>query len=67
MKFPWNIVDGWEVASLANGSVLITPKYAKGCPGVITRMRLALWISDRLMMRRKRASNGASDALSERL
>ncbi|RPI19659.1 MAG: hypothetical protein EHM65_01215 [Acidobacteriales bacterium] len=59
MKFPWNIVKGWEVSSLANGEILIKPNYIPkpyeaGCApvGVFTRMRLALWVSDRLMKRR---------------
>jgi len=59
MKFPWNIVRGWEVSSLANGHILIEPDYIpapyeKGYApvGVFTRMRLALWVSDRLVKRR---------------
>lgn len=58
-RFPWNIVRGWTVSSLSDGSILIEPDYIpkpveEGCApvGVLTRIRLALWISDRLMKRR---------------
>lgn len=59
MRFPWNIVRGWEVSSLSNGDIRIKPDYIpkpyeEGLApvGVFTRMRLALWVSDRLMKRR---------------
>jgi hypothetical protein len=59
MRFPWGIVRGFKVVSLANGHLLIEPDYIpapieEGCTpvGVFTRIRLALWVSDRLVKRR---------------
>jgi hypothetical protein len=66
MKFPWNIVKGWSVSSLANGHILIEPDYIpapyeEGCSpiGVFTRIRLALWVSDRLVKRRTKTPNAS--------
>ena len=59
MRFPWTIIRGWNVSSLANGNILIEPDYIQppiedGCApvGLFTRLRLALWVSDRLVKRR---------------
>jgi hypothetical protein len=67
VKFPWNIVKGWKVESLANGHILIEPDYIpvpieEGCSpvGVFTRMRLALWVSDRLVKRRTTVKSSAA-------
>jgi hypothetical protein len=57
VRFPWNLVKGWKVYSTANGHIVIEPDYINpwkgpelgGGPGMFTRMRLALWVSDRLM------------------
>jgi hypothetical protein len=61
VKFPWTIVRGWTVESLADGTIRVTPDYIPqpiepGCApvGVFTRIRLALWISDRLQKRRSK-------------
>ena len=66
MKFHWNIVRGWTVESLANGHILVKPDYIpqpyeEGCSpvGVFTRMRLALWIYDRLVKRKANAKTVA--------
>lgn len=61
MRFPWNIVKVWNVSSLASGNILIQPEYIDGrIPGVFTRMRLALWVSDRIVKRRAAEPQGAS-------
>lgn len=69
MKFPWNVVRGWKVSSLANGHILIEPDYIgepmePGCSpvGLFTRLRLAIWIGDRLAKRRTVTVAGSRDA-----
>lgn len=60
-KFPWNIVKGFSVKSLANGNLLIEPDYINpwkgeeegGGPGLFTRMELADWCQRRLSKRRQ--------------
>lgn len=50
-RFPWNVVRGFKVQSLANGNLLVEPDYIEpyrgpeegGGPGLFTRMRLAAW------------------------
>lgn len=59
-RFPWNVVKGWKVSSLAGGKMLVEPDYIEpwrgeeegGGPGLFTRLRIALWISERLVKRR---------------
>lgn len=67
MRFPWNIVRGWEVSSLSNGDIRIKPDYIPkpyeegfAPVGLFTRLRLALWVSDRLMKRRGLTSDQQS-------
>ena len=59
-RWPWNTVDGFEVESLANGHILVRPRYRRapleeGCSpeGVFTRMALALFVRRRLMKARR--------------
>ena len=62
MKFPWNIVKGWDVSSLASGAIRIQPQYVNdSIPGVFTRMRLALWVSGRLLKRRRYEKEARND------
>ena len=80
-RFPWNIVRGWKVSSLSNGNILIEPDYipdpieAGLAPiGVLDRMRLGIWVADRVTKRTTSARVWreteddilASDALNKR-
>ncbi len=58
LRWPWSILGGFKVSSLANGNILIEPDYhskwtpeAGGGPGLFSRLRLALWIEGRLKKR----------------
>ena len=60
-RFPWNIVSGFEVTSRADGTMLVEPNYIEphdpekgGGPGVMTRVKLAMWCLDRISKRRTR-------------
>lgn len=58
-RWPWNAVRGFKVESLANGNMLVTPDWINawkgpeegGGPGLFTRLRMALWIEQRLLKR----------------
>lgn len=60
-RFPWNVADGFDVFSLADGTLLVKPHY-RGKPlepgmspaGVFTRLALADWAAKRLTKRGQR-------------
>jgi hypothetical protein len=64
-SFPWNVVKGWKVSSLANGNLLVEPDYIHpykgaeegGGPGLFTRLALADWLLHRMTKRRRILNN----------
>ncbi len=51
-RFPWDTVKEFTVQSLADGRLIIEPKYVDGVPGCLTRIGLAFWCVDRLAKRK---------------
>jgi hypothetical protein len=68
--WPWTILRGFKVSSLANGNILIEPDYVSkwtpetgGGPGMFERMDLAAWVHRKILARRPQGTEIPTDTL----